>query len=95
MGVEHVTPSTWNGLNGCAYRGWEEGGGVTAKREGFFRVLGQMVVMGATGTIRKPLECTFKESLELCITDQLKTRMLGMQNRPEIPGHRRLKQNDC
>lgn len=41
-------------------------------------VLGQMVAMGITLTIRKPLECTFKETLEMCITFQLKTRMLGV-----------------
>lgn len=51
---------------------------MTAKGEGFFRVLGQMVVMGVTLTIGKPLECSFEESLEMSITVQLKTRMLGM-----------------
>lgn len=37
-----------------------------------------MVVMGVTLTIGKPLECTFKESFEICITVQVKTRMLGV-----------------
>lgn len=44
--------------------------------------------MGVALTIGKPPECTFKESLEVHITVQLKTRMLGMWLRPEIPAHR-------
>lgn len=49
-----------------------------AKGEGFFRVPGQMVVMGVTLIIGKLLVCTFKESREMCTTVQLKTKMLGM-----------------